>query len=243
MSNHPPQTRGIAAHLGVRGRQMLHLVSKDLRLEWRNRARLIAVVLFGVLVLLLFSLAVGPDSRALVEASGGFLVIALLLSSTLGLQESFRLEHADGGLEGLRLLPASGMALFYAKAISVSLTLLLLGPILAPVAMILYLGEIELAGLAQLVGLWLLAALGLAAPGVLYAGMTSRLRSQDVLLPLLLYPLEVPVLLALVKAFGLILRGDPMQQMNSWVTILLVFIGVYWVLCGILFEYVLEEGS
>ncbi len=223
--------------------QVLALAAKDLRLEWRNRSRIVAVVLFGVLVLLLFSLAVGPDSRALVEASGGFLVIALLLSTTLGLQESFRLEHADGALEGLRLLPASGAAIFYAKAISVALTLLLLGPVLAPVAMILYIGEVALGGLAQLIGLWLLAALGLAAPGVLYAGMTSRLRSQDVLLPLLLYPLEVPVLLSLVKAFGLVLRGDPMEQMGSWVTILLVFVGVYWLLCGILFEYVLEEGT
>lgn len=223
--------------------QILRLAAKDLVLEWRNRARLVAVLLFGVLVLLLFSLAVGPDSRALVEASGGFLVIALLLSSTLGLQESFRLEHQDGALEGLRLIPASGTAIFYGKALSVALTLLLLGPVLAPVAMILYLGEISLLGLLKLVGLWLLASLALAAPGVLYAGMTSRMRSQDVLLPLLLYPLEVPVLLSLVKAFGLSLRGDPMQQMGSWVSILVIFVGVYWLLCGILFEYVLEEGT
>ena len=87
-----------------------------------------------------------------------------------------------------------------------------------------------------------LAAAGLAAPGTLYAAMTSRLRSQDVLLPLLLFPLVVPVLLAGVKAMDLVLTGDPMRQLTSWVSLLVAFDVIYWSLCGLLFTYALEEG-
>ena len=84
-------------------------------------------------------------------------------------------------------------------------------------------------------------AAGLSAPGTLYAAMTSRIRSQDVLLPLLLFPLVVPVLMATVKAAALILTGDPMEQIRSWVLLLVGFDVIYWSLCGILFPHAIEE--
>ena len=76
----------------------------------------------------------------------------------------------------------------------------------------------------------------------LYAAMTSRLRSQDVVLPVLLFPLVVPVLLGSVKAMALVLGGDPMGQIRSWTLLLLGFDVIYWSLCGVLFPYVIEEG-
>jgi heme exporter protein B len=77
-------------------RQTLGVLAKDAILEWRGRSRFLAVLLFGVVTLLLFSFAVGPDTAMLRAGSGGFLVLALLLSSTLGLQESFRLDRNTG---------------------------------------------------------------------------------------------------------------------------------------------------
>ncbi|MEE9562989.1 MAG: heme exporter protein CcmB, partial [Thermoanaerobaculia bacterium] len=166
--------------------QTLTVVRKDLLLEWRGRSRIISVLLFGVVTLLLFSFAVGPDSTALRASAAGFLVLALLLSSTLGLSESFRLEQEQRAVEGLLLLPVDPVALYYGKAISNTLFLVLLAPILTPVALVLYAVEIEPIRLLVLLGLWAIAAAGLSAPGTLYAAMTSRLQSQDVLLPLLL---------------------------------------------------------
>ena len=224
-------------------RQAAAVLGKDLRLEWRRRTRLLSIVLFGVVTLLLFSFAVGPDSEALRGAAAGFLVLALLLSSTLGLSESFRVEHENRALEGLLLLPVEPMALYYGKAVGNTLFLLLLAPILGPVSLVLYGVELHPTALLQLFGLWALAAAGLAAPGTLYAAMTSRLQSQDVLLPLLLFPLEVPVLLASVKAFDLVLSGDAMSQLGSWALFLVSFDVIYWSLCGILFPQVVEEGS
>ena len=222
--------------------QIVTVVRKDLLLEWRNRSRILSVVLFGIVALLLFSFAVGPDSSALRGGAAGFLMLALLLSSTLALAESFRLEQEDRALEGLMLIPVGPVGFFYGKAIASALMLFLLAPILTPVALILYTLDLDPGSIAKLLLLWALASAGLAAPGTLYAAMTSRLRSQDVLLPLLLFPLLVPVLLAGVKAMHLALTGDPMRQMGSWLTLLVVFDVVYWSLCGLLFTYALEEG-
>ena len=223
-------------------RQIAAVVHKDLLLEWRSRSRLLSVVLFGVVTLFLFSFAVGPDSDALRSAAAGFLVLALLLSSTLGLSESFRLEQEERALEGLLILPVEPAALFYGKALASTLLLFLLAPILAPIALILYTVELHAVQLLMLSGLWILAAAGLAAPGTLYAAMTSRMQSQDVLLPILLFPLVVPVLLGSVKAMDLVLTGDAMGQLGSWATLLVGFDVIYWSLCGILFGYAIEEA-
>lgn len=224
------------------GRQTATVVYKDVLLEWRSRARLVSVVLFGVVTLLLFSFAVGPDARALRDGAAGFLTLALLLSSTLGLSESFRLERENDALEGLLLLPIEPAALYYGKALGNTVFLTLLAPILAPVALILYSVEPGPAALLHLFGLWTLAAAGLSAPGTLYAAMTSRLSSQDVLLPLLLFPLVVPVLLAFVKAVDLVLTGDAMGQIGSWTALLVAFDVIYWSLCGIVFPRAVEHG-
>jgi heme exporter protein B len=222
--------------------QIVTVVRKDLLLEWRSRARLLAVVLFGVVTLLLFSFAVGPNSEDLKEGAAGFLVLALLLSSTMGLSESFRLEHEERALEGLLLLPIEPPALFYGKAIASTLFLFLLAPILAPIALVLYTVDLAVVEIARLLLVWILAAAGLAAPGTLYAAMTSRMQSQDVLLPLLLFPLVVPVLLGSVKAMDLVLAGDAMGQLGSWMTLLAGFDVIYWSVCGILISYAIEEG-
>ncbi len=223
--------------------QILTLVRKDLLVEWRGRARLFSVLLFGAVTLLLFSFAVGPDTLALRASAAGFLVLALLLSSTMGLSESFRVEQEQRALEGLMLLPVEPVALFYGKALSNTLFLLLLAPILIPVALVLYAVELDAARILGLLGLWALAAAGLSAPGTLYAAMTSRLESQDVLLPLLLFPLVVPVLMASVKAADLILTGDPMAQMRSWIVLLASFDVIYWSLCGVLFPHAVQEAQ
>jgi len=223
-------------------RQIFAIFLKDLRLEWRSRSRSLSVLLFGFVTLLLFSFAVGPDSKALAAGTAGFLVLAQLLSSTLALSESFRLENEDDGLEGLLLLPTEPVAIYYGKTLANSVVLIALGPFLISLAVVLYSVPVSFKSWCLLVGLWSVAALGLSAPGTLYSAMTSRIRSQDVLLPLLLYPLVVPVLMSAVKAFDLALHGDAMNQLGSWTVLLTLFAVVYWLLGGILCSHVIEDS-
>jgi heme exporter protein B len=212
---------------------------KDLLLQWRSRAQIFAVLFFGAAALLLFSFAIGPDTEALRQHSAGFLWLGLLLSSTLALAESFQSEMEHRALEGLLLLPAPTPALYYGKAIANWLQLSLLGIGLVPVMVVLYdAGTLRLGTLA---GIIFLGSAGLSAPGTLYAAMTSQARARQTLLPLLLFPLVVPVLLASVKATSLTILGDPMGQTRSWILLLVCFNLIHWSLGGLLFGRVVED--
>ena len=218
---------------------MIAAIRKELLLQWRTRGQLMAVFVFGAAALLLFSFAIGPNASALRTFSGGFLWLGLLLSSTLTLAESFHAEMENRALEGLLLLPTEPRTLYYAKAIANWLQLMVLGVALIPVMVVLY-----DAGTTRLLMLLLVVALGtagLSAPGTLYAAMTAQLKAKQTLLPLLLFPLIVPALLASVKATSLVILGDPMGQARPWIVLLLAFDLIYWSLCGLLYGRVIED--
>lgn len=212
---------------------------REMLLQWRTRAQFLAVFIFGASALLLFSFAVGPNAALLRQFAAGSLWLGLLLSSTLTLAESFHAEMENNAFEGLLLLPASPRALYYGKAIANWLQLTLLGVFLIPVMIILDdAGTLRIGALLLVIAL---GAAGLSAPGTLYAAMTAQIRSRQTLLPLLLFPLIVPALLASVKATSLIILGDPMDQAGGWIRLLVAFDAIYWSLCGLLFARVVED--
>jgi heme exporter protein B len=215
------------------------MLKKELLLQWRSRAQFLAVLVFGAAALLLFSFAIGPDAHALRTFSAGFLWLGLLLSSTLTLAESFHAEMENQALEGLLLLPASPRTIYYGKAIANWLQLALIGVSLVPVMVVLY--DAGTTRIASLIGVILLGTAGLSAPGTLYGAMTAQIRSRQTLLPLLLFPLIVPALLASVKATSLVILGDPMGQSRSWILLLAAFDAIYWSLCGMMFGRVVDE--
>ena len=218
---------------------MIAALRKELLLQWRTRAQFMSVFVFGATALLLFSFGVGPDSETLRKFSAGFLWLGLLLSSTLTLAESFHAEMENRALEGLLLLPSDPRALYYGKAIANWIQLTLLGTALVPVMVVLY--DAGTTRVLALVGVIALGAAGLSAPGTLYGAMTAQLQAKQTLLPLLLFPLIVPALLASVKATSLIVLGDPMRALGSWLSLLAAFDAIYWALCGLLYGRVIEE--
>ena len=218
---------------------MIAALRKEFLLQWRSRAQAMAVFVFGAISLLLFSFAIGPNAAALRQHAAGFLWLALLLSSTLTLSESFHAEMENRALEGLLLLPASPRALYYGKALANTIQLLLLGIALVPVMVVLY--DAGTTRLPTILLIIILGTAGISAPGTLYSAMTAQARAKQTLLPLLLFPLIVPVLLASVKATSLAILGDPMEQGRSWLALLLAFNAIYWSLCGLLFDFVVED--
>jgi heme exporter protein B len=216
------------------------LLRRDLLQEWRARGRLGATFAFGITTLLLFSFGAGPNPDLLRQNAAGYVWLALLLMSTLSLTESFRIEGQNGALEGLLLLPTDARAIYYGKMAANFLVLWGLGLALVPFMVGLYDVEPRL-GVGRLVGILALGCGGLAAPGTLYAALAARARGKDVLLPLLLFPLVVPALLSAVSATGLVLHGDPMNQLGSWTRLLVAFDVVYGALCGLLFARVVED--
>ena len=218
----------------------LALLRKDLLVGWRGRVRLVGLSTYALTLLLLFSFAVGPDSMALRDHASAYLWLAIMSSSTLLLAQSFQQEVEAGAIEGLILLPVPPAALYYAKALANLLLLLFLALVMLPVSVVLF----DLAATESLLLLLLvitLGAAGIVAPGTLYAAMTARLSSQQVVLPLLLFPLVVPPILAAVKATDLVLEGDHMGQLSAWIGLLVAFDAIYWSLSGLLFGKVLDE--
>jgi heme exporter protein B len=215
------------------------LMWKDLSLEWRTKARMNALIFFALATMLLFSFA-SNESRVQQQAAGGFFWLAILFSSVLSLGESFRVETENGALDGLRLLPVSPRALFLGKALGNAVLLFLLGHLLVPIAVALYGVSLKM-GLLRLSAVLALGSLAISAPGTVHSAIASNARARDVLLPLLMFPLLVPALVAAVKATSLILEGDPMEQLASWLQLLAGFNLIYWGLGIALFPRVIED--
>ena len=215
-------------------RQAMWVLQKDLLIEWRSRARTVALACFALTILLIFSFAIGPDTATLRQHASAYLWLAVLLSSTLLLARSFQVEFESGAMETILLAPTAPEAIFYGKALSNSFQLVGVALIAMPFVLGLCDATLVESAWRQLLVI-VLGCAGLAAPGTLYAALTARLMAKQLLLPLLLFPLVVPCLLAPVKATSLILSGDPMDQINSWLLLLVAFDVIYWSLCGILF--------
>jgi len=233
-----PADQGLGELLRELGTGLATVVQKDLLVEWRARAQLVALLGFSVVVLLLFSFAVGPDSNVLARHAGGYLWLALLLASTLLLARSLQVEVESGALESLLLAPVRAPAIFYGKAMANTVLLVIVAAVALPVDLALTGAQIQ--QLPPVLLAIVLGAAGIAAPGTFYAALTARVAGRQLLLPLLLFPLIVPALLASVKATSLSMAGDPMGQLPSWLALLACFDVIYWSLCGLLFEKVVE---
>lgn len=215
------------------------VLRKDLLIEWRTRARLNALLFFAIATLLLFSFALGPDTRLLRLSAGAYLWLALLLSSVLSLGESFRVERENAALDGLRLVPTDARAIFVGKGLGNAVLLFLMSAVLVPLEAALF-GVELVEGVLPLVAILALGALAISGPGTVHAAIASQARARDVLLPLLLFPVLVPALMAAVKATNLVLQGDPMDQLGSWLGLLAGFNLIYWAVGFALFPKVVE---
>ena len=221
-------------------RQTIAILRKDLLIEGRSWVRWLGLISFAILVLLLFSFAVGPNSVVLQKHAAGYMWLATLFASANLFTQSFLLETEEGAIEQIQMAPVHPAALFYGKAIANTLQLLLVMFVMLPPLIALcdvWFTESFVIFIITMV----LGALGLSAPGAMYAAMTARLSNQQLLMPLLLFPLIVPALLSAVKATSLVFFGDPMGQIGSWLQLLTAFDVIYWVLCGIIFGRIVES--
>jgi heme exporter protein B len=196
------------------------IAHKDLRIERRAGAALGAMICFAAVVLLLFGFALGPGA-GLRDASAGLAWVTLLLAAVLSLDRASQLECESGGWDAFRVAPGARWPIYAGKVAACTALLGIVELVLLPCAIVLYdLAVPPPSVLAALAGIALLATFGIVALGVLYALLTANLRARQVLLPLLLFPMMIPVLLAAVKATGLLLFGDPMHELAAWAKLL-----------------------
>jgi heme exporter protein B len=215
------------------------LIWKDLTTEARSKAGFNAVAFLGVLILLLFGFALGPDAEALRNAAAGALWLAILFAGVLAFNRSYQLELDGEALEPLLLYPAPRWTIFAGKFVANLLFVLLVEAVIVPIAVILFQVSAPSGWLPQ-AGVLVLGSIGFVALGTFYASMASRSRAREVLLPLLLFPMLVPVLLAAAEASSAMLVGDPMREAGAWIRLLIAFDVIFVVASFLAFEHVIE---
>jgi heme exporter protein B len=216
------------------------IARKDARAELRGRQATVSTLFFAALVLLLFGFALGPDARRLTEAAPGLLWLAIVFGSLLSVTRLHQLEVEDGALEELARYPVERYAIYLGKLLAGLTAVLVLGGVLLPVVAILY-GISLGAAWPALVLTVLLGALGLAAVGTFYAGVTVRMAAREVMLPLLTLPVVAPLLLAAVKATTAALAGNPLGDLSAWLQLLAAFDLVMIVAGAATYGYLLED--
>jgi heme exporter protein CcmB len=218
-----------------------HVMRKDLLVEVRSLEILSTTLFFAVTVVLMFSFGLVVDGRPLADVAAAILCIAIAFSGTLALGRTFERERHNDTLRALMLAPADRPALYVGKLAGILLLLGLVELVLVPLVGLLFNAPV----IAQAVPLTLLivgGTVGFCAVGTLFAAMLVRARSRDVLLPVMLYPMTVPVMIAGVRGTAALFQPMPEPAVAQfWIGLLAAFDVVFVILALWTFEPVMTD--
>lgn len=221
--------------------KVMTILWKDLLSEMRSKEIISAMLIFSLTVVVIFNFVFEPGSEQARTSAPGILWVAFTFAGVLGLNRSFARELESGALYGLLLCPVDRSLLFLAKMLGNTIFMLIIEMITLPVFVMLF--NLPLAGRLLNLGLViLLGTIGFAAVGTLFSTIAANTRAREVMLPVLLFPISVPVLLAAVKGTGQILnQGVSWERLLPWLKVLIGFDVIFVVVCMLLYEYALEE--
>jgi heme exporter protein CcmB len=203
------------------------IARKDIRVETRSRELVYTTVFFAVSCVLVFSFAFVRDGRPIEHAAAGILWVTILFAGTLALARTFERERQAQTLRALLAAPIERPAVYLGKLLALLLLLALVEAVLVPVVGLLFHAPIGRAP-GLLVALLASGTVGVAAVGTLFAAMLIRAHSRDVLLPVVLYPMVVPVLIAGVQGTGAIFAAEPSLDLaRMWLAMLVFFDAVF----------------
>jgi heme exporter protein B len=233
-----PASKKEPSRLSVYLKAIQAVIWKDLVAEMRSRELLSAMLVFALLVILIFNFSLELDLSTRRAVTSGVLWVTFAFAGTLGLNRSMAIEKDRGCLDGLLLAPVDRSAVYFGKAISNLAFMLIVEAIILPVYSLLYNTNLFNPGL---IGVTILGSIGYVAVGTLLAGMAVQTRTRDILLPILLFPVAIPVLLASVKASEGLLQGLANTDIMPWVNLLLVYDIIFIAIAFMTFDSVVEE--
>jgi heme exporter protein B len=192
-----------------------------------------------LLVILIFNFAFDLRAENQKTLAPGVLWVAIAFAGMLGLSRSFILEKDRGSMEGLLLTPVDRSAIFLGKMLGNLIFIGVVEVIILPIFIVLF--NLAAEHLPLLVGVVILGTIGFAGVGTLFSAMAVHTRAREVLLPILLFPVVIPVMLASVKLTAAVLDGVPFADVQNWFSLLVGFDLIFLALSFILFDYVMEE--
>ncbi len=214
----------------------LATLSKDLRLEWRSKDAINSMLFFALLVVVVFSFSFDPNAEESRHIAGGLVWVAFLFAAVVALNQTWAREVRNQVLDAYRVSPAPANSLFLAKALGNFIFVTILEAAMTPLFIVFY----QLRSLGPAWQLLLVAGFGtwaLVVNGTFFAAMSLRTRSREIMLPLLLFPISIPAILAMVQATTSILLGEGAR---FWIVLLFTYDLVFTSACLLLFETVLE---
>lgn len=229
------KTGGLGSYL----RKVLAIVAKDVATELRTKEMVSAMFIFSLLVILIFNFAFDLRAENQQTVAPGVLWVAIVFAGMLGLSRSFVLERDRGVLDGLLLAPIDRSAIYFGKMIGNVLFISVVEIVVLPVFVILF--NQAATTLPALVGVVILGTIGFASVGTLFSAMAVHTRAREVLLPIMLFPVVVPVMLSAVRLTAAVLDQTPFEEVSHWLTLLVAFDAIFIAASFMLFEYVVEE--
>ena len=214
------------------------LVWKDILLEVRSRELVISVLVFGLLVAVVFNFALDVTPQRVTAIAPGILWVAFAFAATMAMSRAFVREREQGGLEGLLLSPVSRDAIFLGKALTNLLFMLLVEMVLLPVFAVLF-GFSAMS--FTLIGTIVLATLGFSLVGTLFSAIAAQTRSREIMLPVLFFPVILPVIIGAVEASTRAIGGETTVGLGRWLPLLAVFDALFLVIFPWVFSFVVEE--
>ena len=220
--------------------QIAAIVWKDFVTELKTRELLSAMFIFALLVILIFIFSINLSIVKASEVGPGILWVAFLFAGTIGLNRSFMLEKENGCLMGLMLVPADRTTIYFGKLISNLIFLSIMELFILPLFMIFFNIDL-LSHLGPLLIVVFLGTLGFCALGTLLSSLSSNLKTREIMLPILLYPLLIPIVIGAVRMTGQILDGVELFDMMKWIGLTASFDIIYIGVSIMTIDHILEE--
>ena len=216
------------------------IAAKDLKIEYRSRQAFITALFLALLILVIFAFAFDPGSSAAREASPGILWVALLFPGVIQLNHSFQMELKEGTIHGIVLAPVDRGVVFLGKMLANWIFLMIVDLWLLVVFIIFFNFNFSMQ-LLWIVLIVFLAGIGFTAVGTLFAAMVSNTRTREMLLPVLLFPILIPIILAAVNGTQQLLIHDQARFLANSLRILVAFDLIFVTAGFLVFDYVLDE--
>lgn len=228
--------------------KFLEIAKKDLKAEFRTKQMLNSMIIFSLLVMVIFSFAFGNESSIPIQGinkkvidllAPGMLWIAFTFAGMLGLSRSFAVEKEEGCLEGLKLCPVDRAEIYNGKVISNAVLMFLMEITTIPIFVVLFNYDLKnIPGLALVI---ILGTFGFIFVGTLLSALTVNTRTREILLPVILFPVLVPVILSAVNATGTLFSTGDIFEISGELQILAIYDIIFFVVAQLVFEYTIED--
>jgi heme exporter protein B len=228
--------------------KFLEIAKKDLKAEFRTKQMLNSMIIFALLVIVIFSFAFGNEATIYISnlnkkivdlLAPGMLWIAFTFAGMLGLSRSFAGEKEEGCLEGLKLCPTDRSEIYNGKVLSNAVLMFLMEMATLPIFIVLFSYDIQ--NIPGLIVVIILGTFGFIFVGTLLSALTVNTRTREILLPVILFPVLIPVILSAVTATGTMLAKGDFSDIAGELQILVVYDIIFFVVAQMVFEYTIED--